>query len=359
MGSTRAETAAGVRHLLGHLLMPLLMCVGMGLAYLGGFHHPEPNGLRVVVVGDQAATKVLAQTLKDTAGDALDVRTVPDRTAAVRELRADTVSGAYVPDRRHPELLVASAASGTTADAVKQVFGTVALRQGAPLTVTDVVAPARGDPTGQGLFFLLVAISIGSYTGVAAIGAAGARLRIGLRAAFGLGLSLVVSLLGALFAGPVFHLVDHDLPALWALGWLYSAGVLAIGIGLHTFLKRWTTLALMVLFVMLNFTTAGGVFRPELQPRFFGALHSFWNGAGFVEGLRALLYFDGHGAGGRILALVLWFVAGLAVLGVAAVAEHRRASRTPEVGFRAVPERSAGSDRAAAEDEEIEEAVPA
>lgn len=33
-------------------------------------------------------------------------------------------------------------------------------------------------------------------------------------------------------------------------------------------------LGVMVLFVMLNFTSSGGVLRPELQPGFFGALHA-------------------------------------------------------------------------------------
>ncbi len=109
------------------------------------------------------------------------------------------------------------------------------------------------------------------------------------------------------------------------MSWLYSAGILTIGIALHTFLKRWTTLALMVLFVMLNFTSSGGIFQPALQNGFFGALHAFWNGAGFVEGARSLLYFDSAGFAGHILTLVLWLVAGLLLLAAAAVAERHAA----------------------------------
>lgn len=52
---------------------------------------------------------------------------------------------------------------------------------------------------------------------------------------------------------------------------------------------------------MLNFTTSGGIYRPELQKGFFGSLHAFWNGAGFVEGACSLLYFDGGAAfAGRV-----------------------------------------------------------
>jgi hypothetical protein len=149
------------------------------------------------------------------------------------------------------------------------------------------------------------------------IGGAGAVLPLRLRALLAVGMSLVVSAIGAVFAGPLFHLVDQGLAGVWAMSWLYSAGILLIGVGLHTFLKRWTTLGVMVLFVMLNFTSSGGVFRPELQSGFFAALHSFWNGAGFVEGARGHIYFDGTGVGRSLLVLTLWCVAGVAVMGAA------------------------------------------
>ncbi|WP_225726829.1 MULTISPECIES: hypothetical protein [unclassified Nocardia] len=314
-----------LRHVAGHLLTPLLMCLGMALAYLGAFHQPEPNHLKVAVIGTTPQVKVLAQTMKDRAGDKLEVLTLPTRDDAVRELRDRTLSGAYAPDGPRPELLVAKAGSDTTAMAVEVVFQQVSGQQGVPLTVTDIAPPTGGDPTAQGIFFLLVALSVGSYGSVAAIGAAGAGLRMGVRALLGLGAALAVSVIGIVVAGPVFHVVDHDQAAVWALALLYCAGIVLVGLGLHTFLQRWTTLVLMVLFVMLNFTSSGGIYRPELQNGFFGALHAFWNGAGFVEGVRGLLYFDaGAGFGARLASLFLWLAAGLVLVVVASIAEKKR-----------------------------------
>ncbi|MFJ3253733.1 hypothetical protein ACIPK9_12730 [Streptomyces sp. NPDC086771] len=317
------STAAALRHVLGHFVTPLLMCIGMGLAYLGAFHAPEPHDLRVDVVGSGPSAQVLAQTLQDKSDGALSVRTVPDRAEAVNHLRTQASYGAYLPGE-HPELLVAGASSDTSATVVEKVFTKVAAGQGEPLKVTDTAPTADGDPTGQGIFFLLVAVSIGSYASVAVIGGAGAVLALRIRGALAVAASLVVSVIGVVFAGPLFGLVDHELGGLWAMAWLYSAGILLIGVGLHTFLKRWTTLGLMVLFVMLNFTSSGGIFRPELQPGFFASLHSFWNGAGFVEGVRSHVYFDGHALGGHVLVLALWFVAGLALMGLAGLAESKR-----------------------------------
>ncbi|MFG2307873.1 hypothetical protein ACGFS9_04160 [Streptomyces sp. NPDC048566] len=365
-----------LRHVLTHLVTPLLMCLGMGLAYMGAFVTPEPHHLPVAVVGAGPDTRAFAQTVKDRAGDRLDVRTVADRAQAVRLVTSRTVTGAYVPGDRAPELVVATAASDTGATAAERVFTPIAARQGLPLKVTDVAAPVEDDPTGQGLFFLLIALSIGSYASVAALGAAGGGLPLRIRALLAVAVSAVVGGIGTALAGPVFHLAHHDLAGVWALGWLYSAGILFVGVGLHTFLKRWTTLAMMVLFVMLNFTSSGGLFRPELQNGFFGALHAFWNGAGFVEGVRGLLYFDGDGLTRAAGTLAGWLLLGLVATAVAGGVErsrHRRAGRpagapghpenpAPDGG----PERSergerplpSAGDRARAEsEEEAEESV--
>ncbi|MBY8339387.1 hypothetical protein LXH13_03135 [Streptomyces spinosirectus] len=314
-----------LRHVITHLITPLLMCIGMGLAYMGAFVTPAPHHLPVAVVGSGPQVKVFAQTVKDEAGDKLDVRTVATRSDAVHLLDSRAITGAYVPGAKTPELVVASAASDMDATAVEKVFTPVAAEQGAALKVTDVAAPVDDDPTGQGLFFLLIALSIGSYASVAALGAAGGTLPMRIRALLALGVSAVVSGIGALLAGPVFHLAHHDLANLWGMAWLYSAGILFVGVGLHTFLKRWTTLAMMVLFVMLNFTSSGGLFRPDLQNGFFGTLHAFWNGAGFVEGARSLLYFGGDGLTRNVWTLAAWLLLGLAVTGIAAAYERSRA----------------------------------
>ncbi|MGW3115878.1 hypothetical protein ACWDBW_01800 [Streptomyces sp. NPDC001107] len=350
-----------LRHVITHLITPLLMCIGMGLAYMGAFVTPEPHHLPVAVVGSGPQAKVFAQTVKDKAGDRLDVRTVATRSEAVGLLGSRDITGAYVPSAKSPELVVASAASDMDATAVEKVFTPVAAGQGVPLKVTDVAAPVDDDPTGQGLFFLLIALSIGSYASVAALGAAGAGLPMRLRALLALGVSAVVSGIGALLAGPVFHLAHHDLAGLWGMAWLYSAGILFVGVGLHTFLKRWTTLAMMVLFVMLNFTSSGGLFRPDLQNGFFGTLHAFWDGAGFVEGARSLLYFHSDGLSRNVWTLAAWLLIGLAVTVLAAAYERARgraqAPATVAAPVRVTEEHEAEEKAEEEAEEEVEETV--
>ncbi|MFJ5263248.1 hypothetical protein ACIQAC_22550 [Streptomyces sp. NPDC088387] len=347
-----------LRHALTHLIAPLLMCLGMGLAYMGAFVTPEPHQLPVAVVGGAPEAKALAGAVQDSAGDKLDVRTVDTRAEAVDLLKSRAITGAYVPDAKSPELVVATASSDMGALAVQRVFTPLAAEQGLPLKVTDAVPPVADDPSGQGLFFLLIAVSIGSYASVAAIGAAGGALPMRIRALLTLGVSAVVGGIGALLAGPVFHLAHHGLAGVFGMAWLYSAGILFIGLGLHTFLKRWTTLTMMVLFVMLNFTSSGGLFRPELQNGFFGTLHSFWNGAGFVEGARGLLYFGGDGLARNITTLAAWLLAGLALTALAAVHERgREGAPTVAAEPRTEVREDAGEEAGAEAEEEAEETV--
>lgn len=101
--------------------------------------------------------------------------------------------GAYLPGRR-PELLVASASSDTSDTVVEKVFTKVAAEHGHPLKVTDTAPTADGDPTGQGIFFLLVVPSIGSYAWIAVIGGAGAVLALRVSAALVIAAFLGVSL---------------------------------------------------------------------------------------------------------------------------------------------------------------------
>lgn len=65
-----------------------------------------------------------------------------------------------------------------------------------------------------------------------------------------------------------------------------------------------------------------------MQSGFFSSLHAFWNGAGFVEGSRSILYFDNHDLGSSTLTLSLWLAAGVALMGIAGVARSRSRHRT-------------------------------
>lgn len=306
----RPRTEGVWRNLGLTMLIPFFLATVMGLAYLGAFHQPEPHHLPVAVVGDSSQTLVFAQTLKNDTGEALDVRTIADADTA-RQLVADReIYAAYAPGQDSATLFVSSAASETTANIAQKVFLPIAYEAHLPLQVEDVVPAGEHDNTGQGLFFLLVALSIGGYASAIPISGHMGRFRLAGRFGLAAGAGAVVAAIGMVIAGPIYHIIEANIWGSWLLSWLYVSAIVLLGMGLHPLLRHWTTPVLTLLFVALNFTSSGGIFVPEVQPGLFAGLGAFWNGQAWLHAVQTLAYFAGQSIGMDILRLALWLVPG-------------------------------------------------
>ncbi|MDF8265196.1 hypothetical protein [Luteipulveratus flavus] len=315
-----------MRTVLSHVAVPILMGLVMAVAYLGGFHKPSPHEVPLAVVGPTQQVQPIAAGLEHQLGDEVDVRIVPTVDQATQQLRNLDISGAYVPGRASAEMLTASGASDTTRSVVGQIGSAVALKQGVPLRTVDVAPVSDNDPAGQNGFFFLVALTVGSYATSIAIGAAAASHPMRRRAALAAVAGALIPTLSFLVARFGFGMFAGDSAAVWGLSVLYSEAVLLIGVGLHPLIGRFSTLVYSAVFVALNFTTSGGVFSPAMQPAFFGWLHSFWIGSGFVESVRQVMYLPDVSIAGPLTILVGWFALGLVSLAIGSAVERRRAT---------------------------------
>ncbi len=306
--------AAAWRKLGLTMLIPFFLVAIMGLAYLGAFHEPQPHNVQVAVVGDTAATKVFAQTLKDKAGEALDVRTVPNEASARTLIAQRELAAAYEPGVAKATLFLSSAASETTASITQKIFLPVAFEQHLPFQVVDVVPVGQHDSTGQGLFFMLVALSIGGYASSVPLSGFMGKVRLRTRFALAVLAGAVVSTIGVVIAGPLYNVLQGHLWGVWFLSWLYVSAIVMIGMGLHPMLRHWTTPTLTLLFVALNFTSSGGIFSPDMQPGLFGGLNAFWNGAAWHHAAQTLAYFPGQDIAFDVLKLALWLIPGILLM---------------------------------------------
>ncbi|WIE74429.1 hypothetical protein [Curtobacterium sp. MCSS17_007] len=333
-----AHLGGSLRSFGSHILVPLFLAVGMSLAYLGAFHAPTPHELPVGVVGQGPAAQVFAQTVTDESDGGLVAHVVGTDTEAERRVRDRELAAVYAPATDGATLYVSTAASETTATAAQKVFMPIAFAQHLPFTVEDVVPTGSEDPTGQGLFFLLVGLSVGGYASAIAVAASAAKLRALWTVVVGAVTAGVVAGIGVLVAGPVYGVIPEHRWEVFLFAWLYDAVIVALGVGLHPLLGRWTTPILTMLFVMLNFTSSGGIFQPTFQPGFFAALNTFWSGAAWLEAAQDLVYFPSAPLGRASLVLVLWLAAavllGVLVHGLAArrtrVAREREVTRLEE-----------------------------
>ena len=321
-----------------HVLVPLFLAVGMALAYLGAFHAPTPHELPVGIVGTGPTAQVFAQTVTDESDGRLVAHVVASSSEAERRVRDRDLAAVYAPGTSGATLYVSTAASETTATAAQEVFLPIAFDQHLPFTVEDVVPTGSEDPTGQGLFFLLVGLSVGGYASAIAVAASAAKLRAPWTVVVGAATAAVVAGIGVLVAGPLYGVVPAHRWEVFLFAWLYDAVIIALGVGLHPLLGRWTTPILTMLFVMLNFTSSGGIFQPSFQPGFFAALNTFWSGAAWLEAAQDIVYFPDASLGRAALVLVLWLavavLVGILVHGLAArrtrLARQRAVTRLEE-----------------------------
>ncbi|GAA4660996.1 hypothetical protein [Gordonia humi] len=322
--SASPSPALPVKTIASHVVVPALIGVVMALCYLGGFGRPDPHELPVDIVGPVSSSQQVGQELSATLGDKVEFGYVETVDEARRAVESREVSAAFVPRVDHAELLVSSAAGDPTAMVAERIFGAVAGESQTRLVITDVVpADADRDPSGQSLFFLLVALTVGAYgTGIAiAVAGGGRALRV--RLAFAaVGAVVVSAAVVAIAAG--FDVLPGSGWEVYGLAVPYALTTMLFAIGLHPLIGRFTTFAMVTIFVGLNFTSSGGVFAPALQPAFFGALHEFWIGAGFNEAARNLAYFPSLSIAGELGKLIGWLVVAAVLVGVAEVVDRRR-----------------------------------
>ena len=135
-----------------------------------------------------------------------------------------------------------------------------------------------------------MALSVGGYASAIAVAAFATRLGAVWTAVVGLATAGVVAGIGTVVAGPVYGVVTTHTWQVFLFAWMYDAVTIGLGIGLHPLLGRWTTPVLTMLFVMLNFTSSGGIFQPAFQPGFFAALNTFWSGAAWLQAAQDLQF---------------------------------------------------------------------
>lgn len=311
MSAAPASTSpVPMKVVISHMVPTFLMGLFMTFAYLAGFHRPAPHEVPIAVVGPQAVTGPVMEKLQAGLGDMVSLRALPDSAAAREALRHLEIAGAFIPGREEGKVLLAPAASDTTAMVVQRMFEAVSHKTGLPISYRNVVPLSSNDPVGQNAFFFLVVISVTSYALSIAIAAAGATRSWRERRLLALAAALAITLIEGGVAAGLFGMFAGHVPAVLGISFLYSLAVLLVGIGLHPLLERYSTMIYATVFVGLNFTSSGGVFEPFMQPRFFDALNQFWIGGGYIEALRRIVYFPQVSLSGPMMVVLGWLLFG-------------------------------------------------
>lgn len=272
-----------------------------------------PRDLPIAVAGPPSAAQQVATGLERALGPgALDVSTVPSRSAAVAAIDDREVYGAVAMTARGPEMLVASGAGPVVAQSLAQVETQLAQRTGTAPKVTDVVPLPPGDPHGAvfaaGAFPLALG---GLVAGVVVAFAVSGRRR---RALAVLGVALGA---GLALAGVQQYWLDALAGSYWTNAGVYALAIGAIGaavLGLHHVLGRLGVGLAAVTILLLGNPLSGITSAPELLPPGWSELGRLLPPGAAGTALRSTAYFGGAGAMAPVLVLAAWLVVGLALL---------------------------------------------
>jgi hypothetical protein len=301
-------------------LVVLLVLIGLiGTA----IRDPRPHDIPVGLVGPAPAVQQMSDQFSTAAPGTFQFTPYQSEDAARAALDARSVAGVLVLGPGAPKLIVAGAAGDAMTGVITAVFTKAFQAQGVAVPVEVVHPFSSGDAHGLVLFFLVVALMIGTFVSQALLQREAQNAGLGTQLAVVVGYGVLGALAGM---GGVSWITGDFSSAFWAataLAALASAALGAVVAGLARLLGA-AGVGLALLFaVLLGLVSSGGPAGTEFLPDFYR-----WIGPWMVPGqlysaIRGALYFDGAGLGWPVSVMTGWLVAGL-VLMVLGVLVRRR-----------------------------------
>ncbi|RDH79097.1 hypothetical protein DVS77_06460 [Mycolicibacterium moriokaense] len=326
-------TKTGIRNMLLAMAALTAFVIAMIASYSGAFARPALHHLTVAVAApEQVVDAIRGQ-------DALTVDAVGDDAAARAQVLQREADAAFVVGpTREMTIYVAGGGGRSVAAAAESVGSEIATKAGFTPHVEDVAPTSAADPSGTVEFYAIIFISIGASLGATAFGYIMGKVH---RPATFLLRTLTLTGYSTLLAGVVTLYVDgmlgaltgHTLAVFGAL-WLYAMAVGGVVTGAAAAFGSGASMLLTLFLVVVgNAAAAGPVGRPLLSP-FYATFSMIVPQGSGVALLRAISYFDGHGALVPLLTLGAWGAAGCLFAALAT------ASR---VNYRALYDRFAGT----------------
>jgi hypothetical protein len=331
------------------IVLPLMIVLAV-LAFAWPAARIAPRHLPVGIVGTSPRSQQVLAGLTRSDPGGFDVHLYANEASARSAIEDRDVYGAFAAGADGITVLEASAASPSVA----QLLGTVgqqlarhATASGSPPQAVqvrdiDVVPLSASDPRGLVLPAALLPLTICGVIMASVVG-----LVLAFRPAWRQIMALIVvsatAGLGAyLIAQGFLGALPHDAMATWAA---LSLIVLAIGAttaGLIALIGAAGLGLGILLMIIVGNPFSGVTSAPELLPAPVGTIGQWLPPGAGANLLRSTAYFNGHGASGHLIVLIVWIVLGLTAIAVGHHAPVRFAARRAWKPAAAVPAPSEG-----------------
>jgi hypothetical protein len=291
-------------------------------SYASALGHPSPRHVPVAVTAPPAVLGELD------ASPQLRVYSVPDPAKARTMVEDRAAYGALVLPRTGPATLLVANGGGHSVETVLVQLGQqLAQTHRTTLTTVDVAPTSPNDPNGTVEFYCIAFLFLGAAIGATVLGRLagpvrgprGTLARLGLVALYCALLSIVVTIFADVALG---DLVGH----FWFLFltlWLFAAAVCLAVTGFSALVGPASIVLILVLITLGNPSSGGPVPRPLLNG-FYSSLNPVLPQGAALSALRGVQYFGDRGIGLALLCLLIWVLAGLALLGAAVLRDVLR-----------------------------------
>jgi hypothetical protein len=291
-------------------------------SYASALGNPSPRHVPVAVSAPPAVLGRLE------AGPQLRVYPVHDLAKARVMVEDRAAYGALVlPTTGPATLLVANGGGHSVETILVQLGQQLARTHRTTLATVDVAPTSPNDPNGTIEFYCIAFLFLGAAIGATVLGRLagpvrgprGALMRLGLVALYAALLSIVVTIFADVVLG---GLVGH-FGFLFLTLWLFVAAVCLAVTGFSALVGPAAIVLVLVLITLGNPSSGGPVPRPLLNG-FYSSLNPVLPQGAALSALRGVQYFGDRGIGLALLCLLIWVLAGLALLSAAVLRDVLR-----------------------------------
>lgn len=314
--------------------LPVFFMLCFTLAYTSALHAPKPHDLSLTIAGPAQTTQELSTAVTNKAAGAFDVTRTTSLSDARKRVEEREAVGAILIDGKTVTTVIGSGGGLTAAQVVEQVGQQVATNLGTTPKVVDVAPVTSKDATGSTLFFFIVICTIGGYLSITVLSQVLPKARARTQLATSAGAAILTPVIGfgamSLFVGD-YGATFGEIAAVLGIGMVYTFTIAVFATLLTRVLKQAAIFGVVLLIMSLNFPSAGGGSPEAMLPGFWQVVHNSWFGAGAMEAIRSIVYFNGHQVGRWLVQLLIWTFAILVVTLLQIAASRRgRSAPTPE-----------------------------
>ena len=303
-----------VRKLVLVMLGLTVVVVAFFSSYASALGNPSPRHIPVAVSAPPPVLGKLEASLL------LRVYPVADLARARSMVEDRTAYGALLLPRTGPAiLLVANGGGHAVATTLMQLGQQAARARGTTLTTVDLAPTSPNDPNGTVEFYCIAFLFLGGAFGATALGRVagpvrglrGAFARVGLVVVYAALLSVVVTLFADVALG---DLVGH-FGFLFLTLWLFAVAVCLAVTGLSALAGPLASIVVVLVLIILGNPSSGGPVPRPLLNGFYSGLNPVLPQGAALSALRGVQYFGDRGIDLGLLCLLIWALAGLALLG--------------------------------------------